>query len=122
MRNVDICRLAVAIVLGVSTVANDASAAGGKEYNQRSSLDPAQWAKVQRVIVSGRTAGARQEQTISETGDEATADGDIVNTGCGKLSFGNVEATGRPGQRLPRENIVVVRDVINAPINCGARR
>jgi hypothetical protein len=42
----------------------------------------------------------------------------VVQTGCGALQLGNVSGSPRPGQRAPRENIVVARDVINAPLGC----
>lgn len=113
--------LMIAFVLAVVPLTPDAWA-GGKEYNQRLTLDPGQQAKVQRVIVNGRTLPARQEREVSDEVDGKFPNGTVVNTGCGKLSIGNVETTGRPGERLPRENIVVVRDVINVPGNCGTRR
>ncbi len=109
------CLLAAGLAAtGLTTV--DAVA---KEYNQRPFLAPGESAKVQRVISQGRAM----------RGNQAGIDGDkvinpnasIVNTGCGKLSVGNVETSGRPGQRQPRENIVVAREIINAPINCGTR-
>jgi len=87
-----------------------------EEYNQRPFLAPQQMSKIQRVISHGRTEQARQEEALGNNPNQS-----IVNTGCGELSFGNVQTTGRPGERAPRENIVIAREVINAPINCGTR-
>ncbi len=88
------------------------------EYNQRPFLAPGEMSKVQRVISHGRAERFRQEGTGDAIGGPNAS---IVNTGCGKLSVGNVETTGRPGERAPKENIVVAREIINAPINCGTR-
>ncbi len=90
-----------------------------EDYNQRPFLAPGQMSKVQRVVAGGRAM----------QGNQAGVDGDslispnqsIVNTGCGELSVGNVRTTGRAGERAPRENLVVAREIINAPINCGTR-
>ncbi len=90
-----------------------------EEYNQRPFLGPGEMSKVQRVISHGRAERFRQEGVADSVGTGPNAS--IVNTGCGKLSVGNVETTGRPGERLPRENIVIAREIINAPINCGTR-
>ncbi len=89
------------------------------EYNQRPFLAPGEMSKVQRVISHGRAERFRQEGAADSVGGGPNAS--IVNTGCGQLSVGNVETTGRPGERLPKENIVVAREIINAPINCGTR-
>ena len=118
-------KLSVLAIL-VTVVAGAASqATSAKEYNQRPFLEPGQNSKVQRVITHGRTEKARQEQELKQQGVTTTGSGmnkSIVNTGCGDLSFGNVRTTGRPGERLPRENIVVAKEVINAPINCNTKR
>ncbi|MCB1885211.1 MAG: hypothetical protein KDG89_14635 [Geminicoccaceae bacterium] len=111
--------LAVFLLLTAALAAGDVAA---KEYNQRTTLDPGKMAKIQRVVTHGRTEGARQEEgTKGIAGQANNPNSTIVNTGCGDLSFGNVKTTGRPGERTPRENIVVAREVINAPINCGTR-
>jgi len=108
--------LAGLVTLGAATGQTTA-----KEYNQRPFLAPSESSKVQRVISSGRAMQGHQFG-LGE-GEEGTSNpnASIVNTDCGKLSVGNVETTGRAGQRPPRENIVIAREIINAPINCGTR-
>ena len=100
------------------TLTLTAQVARAEEYNQRPFLGPGEMSKVQRVISHGRAERFRQEGTGDAIGGPNAS---IVNTGCGKLSVGNVETTGRPGERLPKENIVIAREIINAPINCGTR-
>ena len=112
--------LACLVVAGLVTVVGSTSSpAAAKEYNQRPFLAPGESAKVQRVISSGRAAQGHQFGLGGEGSSSPNAS--IVNTDCGKLSVGNVETTGRAGQRPPRENIVIAREIINAPINCGTR-
>jgi hypothetical protein len=108
--------LALAGVVVLSATAHPVAA---KEYNQRPFLAPGESAKVQRVISQGRAAQGHQ---FGLGGDSVGGpNASIVNTDCGKLSVGNVETSGRAGQRPPRENIVIAREIINAPINCGTR-
>ncbi len=102
-------------LLANGAVVNPATA---KEYNQRPFLAPSESSKVQRVISMGRAAQGHQFGLGNEAPNNPNAS--IVNTDCGKLAVGNVETTGR-GQRAPRENIVIAREIINAPINCGTR-
>jgi hypothetical protein len=90
-------------------------AALAKEPNQRPFLAPEYQVKVQRTIARGRrmqTGGGEEEGGAVRPGQ------DVVQTGCGALQLGNVSGSPRPGQRAPRENIVVARDVINAPLGC----
>jgi hypothetical protein len=91
-------------------------AALAKEPNQRPFLAPEYQVKVQRTIARGRrmqTGGGEEEE-----GGAIRPGQDVVQTGCGALQLGNVSGSPRPGQRAPRENIVVARDVINAPLGC----
>jgi hypothetical protein len=91
-------------------------AALAKEPNQRPFLAPEHQVKVQRTIARGRrmqTGGGGEED-----GGVVRPGQDVVQTGCGALQLGNVSGSPRPGQRAPRENIVVARDVINAPLGC----
>ncbi len=106
----------IASFIAISLASGHASA---KEYNQRPFLAPGESAKVQRVISSGRAMQGHQFGLAE--GGSSNPNASIVNTDCGKLSVGNVETTGRAGQRPPRENIVIAREIINAPINCGTR-
>lgn len=93
-----------------------------KEYNQRPFLSPEHNSKVQRAITHGRTEKFRQEDAVEgEVGKVLNPNKTITNTGCGKLKIGGVTTTGKRGERVPRENITVVRNVINAPINCNVR-
>jgi hypothetical protein len=86
-----------------------------KEYNQRQFLGPSQQVKVQQVIARSR---------LHSGGGGSLAGGglkpgrDLMQVGCGSLQLGNVAATGRPGERGPRQNIVVARDVINVASGC----
>jgi hypothetical protein len=102
----------MALGLGVALLSE---APRAEDYNQRPFLAPQQMSKIQRVISHGRTAQTRQESGLGNPNQS------VVNTGCGELSVGNVETTGRPGERAPKENIVIAREIINAPINCGTR-
>jgi hypothetical protein len=114
MRLVPSLAIAAALLVAVGL-----DVAAAKEYNQRPFLAPGESAKVQRVISSGRAMQGNQAGV--DGGQAINPNQSIVNTGCGKLSVGNVETSNRPGQRMPRENIVVAREIINAPINCGTR-
>ncbi len=114
-----------AILLTGLVIGAAALPAAAKEYNQRPFLEPGKMAKIQRVVTHGRTEKARQEQELEQQGVTTVGQGlnkSVVNTGCGQLTFGNVRTTGRPGERTPRENIVVAGSVINAPVNCNTRR
>jgi hypothetical protein len=102
----------VALGLGVALLSE---APRAEDYNQRPFLAPQQMSKIQRVISHGRTEQTRQESGLSNPNQS------VVNTGCGELSVGNVRTTGRAGERAPKENIVIAREIINAPINCGTR-
>lgn len=115
-RPVVLAGLALTGLLAVGATATPATA---KEYNQRPFLAPGESAKVQRVISSGRAAQGHQFGLGNEAPRNPNAS--IVNTDCGRLAVGNVETTGRAGQRPPRENIVIAREIINAPVNCGTR-
>lgn len=110
---------ATLVLAGLLALGGAAIPAAAKEYNQRPFLAPGESAKVQRVISSGRAAQGHQFGLGEEAPKNPNAS--IVNTDCGKLAVGNVETTGRAGQRPPRENIVIAREIINAPINCGTR-
>lgn len=98
-------------------VATDLTASAA-EYNQRPFLGSGQNAKVQRAISGGRSIVGQQK---GAGGNVINPNKTVVNTDCGKLSVGGVKTTGKPGERLPRENITVVKEVINAPTNCGAK-
>jgi|GEM_PF-2090428 len=111
--------LAGSALAGLVVLAAAVQPVAAKEYNQRPFLAPGESAKVQRVISQGRAAQGHQFGLGGEGSSNPNAS--IVNTDCGKLSVGNVETTGRAGQRAPRENIVIAREIINAPINCGTR-
>jgi hypothetical protein len=105
--------LAIAAVsLGLAVMSE---APRAEDYNQRPFLAPQQMSKIQRVISHGRTEQTRQESGLANPNQS------VVNTGCGELSVGNVRTTGRAGERAPKENIVIAREIINAPINCGTR-
>jgi hypothetical protein len=113
-------RLAPGLALGLAlALVASGEPPRAEDYNQRPFLAPGQMSKVQRVVAGGRAM----------QGNQAGVDGDslispnqsIVNTGCGELSVGNVRTTGRAGERAPRDNVVVAREIINAPINCGTR-
>ena len=88
------------------------------EYNQRPFLGAGQNAKVQRAISGSRSTIGQQNGAGNNV---INPNKTVVNTDCGKLSVGGVKTTGKPGERLPRENITVVKEVINAPTNCGAK-
>ena len=103
----------VALGLGLAILSE---APRAEDYNQRPFLAPGQMSKIQRVISHGRTEQTRQESSLSNNPNQS-----VVNTGCGELSVGNVRTTGRAGERAPRDNIVIAREIINAPINCGTR-
>jgi hypothetical protein len=107
------------LALGLLGGGAEQALAAGKEYNQRPFLAPGESAKVQRVISRGRSMQGNQAGVDGEAAINPNQS--IVNTGCGKLSVGNVQTSDRPGARAPRENIVVAREIINAPINCGTR-
>ena len=108
--------LAVGAALPGGGLGIGAGAALAKEPNQRPFLAPEYQVKVQRTIARGRrmqTGGGGEED-----GGAVRPGQDVVQTGCGALQLGNVSGSPRPGQRAPRENIVVARDVINAPLGC----
>ena len=119
MRRTLLLALPTLLALGLLSASADSAHAAGKEYNQRPFLAPGESAKVQRVISSGRAMQGNQAGVDSGSGAN-NPNRSIVNTGCGKLSVGNVETSGRRGAR-PQDNIVVAREIINAPINCGTR-
>lgn len=103
-----------------------ASEVDAKEYNERPFVEPRFNSKIQRVISNGRTQQFRTqddaETQVKDNINTLNPNSRITNTGCGKLKVGGVTTTGRRGERAPRENITVVGDVINAPVNCGVRR
>lgn len=101
-----------------AALAVGSEAADAAEYNQRPFLGAGQNAKVQRAISGGRSTIGQQNGAGNNV---INPNKTVVNTDCGKLSVGGVKTTGKPGERLPRENITVVKEVINAPTNCGAR-
>ena len=71
--------------------------------------------KVQRTIARGRrmqTGGGEEDGGAIRPGQ------DVVQSSCGALQVGNISGSARPGQRVPRENIIAARDIINAPIGC----
>lgn len=84
-----------------------------KEYNKRQHLAPEQGAKVVRTIAGARNHGAQHG---------AGQQGDMVNTGCGKLEIGNVKPD-RYRRGRERDNVVVVTgDVINVARGCRNNR
>lgn len=107
------------VALGLLSAAADSAHAASKEYNQRPFLAPGESAKVQRVISGGRAMQGNQAG-VDAGGGGNNPNRSIVNTGCGELSVGNVQTSGRRGERV-QDNIVVAREIINAPINCGTR-
>jgi len=113
-------RLARALVIAscFAALAVGSQVAEAAEYNQRPFLGSGQNAKVQRAISGGRSTVGQQKGV---GGNVINPNKTVVNTDCGKLSVGGVKTTGKPGERLPRENITVVKEVINAPTNCGAK-
>lgn len=119
MRRTSLLALPMLVALGLSSVGADSAHAGNKEYNQRPFLAPGESAKVQRVISSGRAMQGNQAG-VDAGGGSNNPNQSIVNTGCGELSVGNVRTSGRRGERV-QDNIVVAREIINAPINCGTR-
>ncbi len=88
--------------LGVS------SPALAKEYNKRPFADPATSAKLNKALAASRNAKSKYGGTVLR--------GDVVNTGCGELSVGNVKEA-RPGARINNE-VIIKGDIINAPRNC----
>jgi hypothetical protein len=108
-------RIALFSAVLALAVAATSEAPRAEDYNQRPFLAPGQMSKIQRVISHGRTEQSRQESGLNNPNQS------VVNTGCGELAVGNVRTTGRAGERAPRENIVIAREIINAPINCGTR-
>jgi hypothetical protein len=91
------------------------AAALAKEPNQRPFLAPEYQVKVQRTIARGRrmqTGGGEEDGGAIRPGQ------DVVQSSCGALQVGNISGSARPGQRVPRENIIAARDIINAPIGC----
>ena len=114
----DPARRFASALLALALLLEWSGTAAAKEYNRREDISPEVQSKLQRTLAKSR---GRSVESGEDGGRGAGVRGDIVNTGCGKLSVGNVETTGRPGERLPRENIVIAREIINAPINCGTR-
>lgn len=119
MRRTLFLALPTLVALGLFSAGADSAHAGGTEYNQRPFLAPGESAKVQRVISGGRAMQGNQAGVDAESG-ATNPNKSIVNTGCGELSVGNVQTSGRRGERV-QDNIVVAREIINAPINCGTR-
>ena len=98
------------LLAGLSiSVALTATPLGAKEYNKRQHLAPEQGAKVVRTIAGARTQEGGQQ-------------GDVTNTGCGKLEIGNVKPDKyRRGRE--RDNVIVITgDVINVARGCRNRR
>lgn len=112
------CARALVIVSCFAALAIGSEVADAAEYNQRPFLGAGQNAKVQRAISGGRSVVGQQNGAGNNV---INPNKTVVNTDCGKLSVGGVKTTGKPGERLPRENITVVKEVINAPTNCGVR-
>ena len=110
--------LAVGAALPGGGLGIGAGAALAKEPNQRPFLAPEYQVKVQRTIARGRRMQTGGGGGDEEGGGAVRPGQDVVQTGCGALQLGNVSGSPRPGQRAPRENIVVARDVINAPLGC----
>jgi hypothetical protein len=110
--------LAAPALIG-SSVTSPASA---KEYNKRPFLAPDYNSRVQRAVTHGRTEKFRQQDAVEdEVGNVLNPNKIVTNTGCGKLKVGGVTTSGKRGERVPRENITVVGEVINAPVNCNVR-
>lgn len=106
------------LVIGQATVAP----VSAKEYNKRPFLAPEHNSRVQRAVTHGRTEKFRQQEAVEgQVGNVLNPNKVITNTGCGKLKVGGVQTTGKRGERVPRENITVVGEVINAPVNCNVR-
>ncbi len=98
------------LLAGLSiSVALTATPLVAKEYNKRQHLAPEQGAKVVRTIAGARTQEGGQQ-------------GDVTNTGCGKLEIGNVKPDKyRRGRE--RDNVIVITgDVINVARGCRNRR
>ncbi len=96
--------------------------AAAKEYNKRPFLAPDYNSRVQRAITHGRTEKFRQQEAVEdEVGNVLNPNKIVTHTGCGKLKVGGVTTSGKRGERVPRENITVVGEVINAPVNCNVR-
>lgn len=91
--------------------------ATAREYNIRPFLAPEHQVKIQTVIARGRRMQAGGDDSGSINLNPSK---DVVSTGCGALRVGNIDTgAARPGQRLPRENIIVARDIINTTLGCG---
>jgi hypothetical protein len=111
------CFIGTLLVTSVGTAPAEA-----KEYNKRPFLAPDYNSRVQRAVTHGRTEKFRQKDAAEEQVNKALNPNAIVtNTGCGKLKVGGVTTSGKRGERVPRENITVVGQVINAPVNCNVR-
>ena len=115
----------VALAFGLAAPAIGPAAispAAAKEYNKRPFLAPDYNSRVQRAVTHGRTEKFRQKDAVEEeVGNVLNPNKIITNTGCGKLKVGGVTTSGKRGERVPRENITVVGEVINAPVNCNVR-
>lgn len=110
--------LVTPLLVGVTMV----SPVAAKEYNKRPFLAPDYNSRVQRAVTHGRTEKFRQKDAVEgEVGNVLNPNKIITHTGCGKLKVGGVQTTGKRGERVPRENITVVGEVINAPVNCNVR-
>jgi hypothetical protein len=112
--------LGLAAPLAIGSVAT--TPASAKEYNKRPFLAPDYNSRVQRAVTHGRTEKFRQKDAVEEeVGNVLNPNKIVTNTGCGKLKVGGVTTSGKRGERVPRENITVVGEVINAPVNCNVR-
>jgi hypothetical protein len=114
--------LALAFGLAAPAIVGPSTPAAAKEYNKRPFLAPDYNSRVQRAVTHGRTEKFRQQDAVEEeVGNVLNPNKIITNTGCGKLKVGGVTTSGQRGERVPRENITVVGEVINAPVNCNVR-
>ena len=102
-RKILIAGLSIAVALSAAPVL-------AKEYNKRQYLAPEQSAKVARTIAGARNQDGGQQ-------------GDVTNTGCGKLEIGNVKPDERGRRGRERDNVVVITgDVINVARGCRNNR
>jgi hypothetical protein len=91
------------------------SFATGKEYNKPSQISPEQRAKIDKTIAKAKNTSA----LTGNGGEGAIVSDGVVNTNCGELSVGHVDAP-KYGQKLKEvdRDIIITGDVINVPTNC----
>jgi len=86
-----------------------------KEYNRPNQISPEQRAKIDKTIAKSKNTSA----LTGDTGEGAIVSDGIVNTNCGELSVGHVDAP-KYGQKLKSvdRDIIITGDVINVPTGC----